>query len=299
MSEGFPTTCAANGAPPAEAAVLYAGEVMHARMKPVPHRFTYQVLTVLLDLDRLEEANRASPLFSIDRPNLVSVNARDHGPRDGSPLAPHARALIAEATGLEAGTIRRVFMLAYPRLFGQVFNPLTVYFAYADGEAPVGILYEVRNTFGGMHTYALPVADGELSAGGIRQRRAKSFFVSPFIEMEETYAFRLLPPGEGVRVRILETDREGPILSATFAGRRRPLTTRALAAALGEQRFFPFKVIGAIHVEAVRLLAKGIKGLPIPREAKRTTWSVGAGAVHGDAKTITQQPQGEGRLEHG
>jgi hypothetical protein len=37
-----------------------------------------------------------------------------------------------------------------------------------------------------------------------------------------------LPPGERVKLRILETDREGPLLAATFSGRRRALTTAAL-----------------------------------------------------------------------
>jgi DUF1365 family protein len=72
--------------PPAAAASLYLGDVMHARMKPVAHRFVYRVFSMLLDADRLDEAARLSPLFSIGRFNLASFDPADHGPRDGSSL---------------------------------------------------------------------------------------------------------------------------------------------------------------------------------------------------------------------
>jgi len=268
-----PTTRTGNGPPPAAAATLYGGTVMHARLRPAHHRFSYRVFTVCLDLDRLDEAGRASRLFSIDRVNLVSVHQRDHGPRDGTPLAPYARRLAAQALKGPDTAVTRVLMLAYPRILGQVFNPLTVYFAYTDGPDPAVVLYEVRNTFGGMHTYVRPVAPGELSDGGVRQREHKDFFVSPFIPMDKTYHFRLMPPGEAVRVRILETDGDGPLLSATYHGMAEALTTRRILSALRSGRLFPFKVIGAIHVEAIRLLLKNVKGLPIPKTAKGTTVS--------------------------
>ena len=35
------------------AATLYVGEVMHARLKPMGHRFSYRVMSLLIDLDRL------------------------------------------------------------------------------------------------------------------------------------------------------------------------------------------------------------------------------------------------------
>ena len=44
------------------AAALYFGEVMHARLKPMGHRFSYRVMSLLIDLDRLDEADRQSPL---------------------------------------------------------------------------------------------------------------------------------------------------------------------------------------------------------------------------------------------
>src|ERR1700682_124365 len=212
------------------AAALYFGDVMHARLKPIGHRFSYRVMSLLVDLDRLEAADRQSPLFGVNRAALYSFNEADHGDRDGSPLRAYAQRRATEhGIDLSGG---RVLLLCYPRLLGYTFNPLSVYFCYrVDGELAL-IIYEVRNTFGDIHAYVLPVKPGEISAAGIRQQQEKLFYVSPFIAMAMRYHFRVSPPGERVKLRILETDREGPLLAATFSGRRRALTTAALLPSL-------------------------------------------------------------------
>jgi uncharacterized protein len=67
-------------------ATLYFGEVMHARLKPKSHRFSYRVMSLLIDLDRLDVADRQSRLFGVNRASLYSFNEADHGARDGSSL---------------------------------------------------------------------------------------------------------------------------------------------------------------------------------------------------------------------
>src|SRR5580698_8512811 len=176
-----------------DAAALYVGEVMHARLKPIAHRFSYRVMSLLIDLDRLEEADRQSPLFGVNRAALYSFHEADHGERDGSSLRRYAQRCAAErAIDLTGG---RVLLLCYPRLLGYTFNPLSVYFCYRAGDELALVIYEVRNTFGDIHTYVLPVKPGEISDAGIRQQQTKLFFVSPFIEMAMRYHFRVSPPG--------------------------------------------------------------------------------------------------------
>ena len=245
-----------------EAAALYFGDVMHARLKPMGHRFSYRVMSLLIDLDRLDAADRTSPLFGVNRPALYSFHESDHGPRDGSPLRAHAQARAAEQGVDLAGG--RVLLLCYPRLLGFAFNPLSVYFCHrGDGELAL-IIYEVRNTFGDLHSYVLPIKPGEASPAGIRQQQDKQFYVSPFIDMTMRYHFRIQPPVDTVRLRILETDRDGPVLAATFNGRRRALTTAALLRSFVALPLVTLKVIAAIHWEAVRLWAKGARLVPRP-----------------------------------
>ncbi len=243
-------------APPEAAALLYPGTVMHARMKPKVHRFTYKVFNLLIDIDRLEEANRASALFSVSRFNLVSFHPADHGDGKSENLRAYIDALLAPSgVTLEGG---RVLLLCYPRLLGFAFNPISVYFCYAaDGEI-AAIVYEVRNTFGEMHSYVACIEPGQLTEAGIRQERDKRFYVSPFIDMPMRYHFRLKPPGDGVHVRILETDAAGPILAATFTGKQRALTSFELLKSSLRFPLMTLKVVAGIHFEALRLWLKGV-----------------------------------------
>jgi DUF1365 family protein len=243
--------------PPVAAASLFPGKVMHARMKPKPHRFTYDVFTLLIDLDRLEEADAQSRLFSVNRFNLVGFRESDHGAREARGLAGHARGLaLAAGVDLAGG---RILLNAYPRLLGFVFNPLSVYYCYDASGRLALLIYEVRNTFGEMHSYVAPVKAEELSEAGLRQSRDKLFYVSPFIEMAQRYHFRIRPPGETLTVRILETDREGPLLCATFSGTRRSLTTFNIAKTSLALPFMTLKVVAGIHWEALKLWLKGIR----------------------------------------
>jgi DUF1365 family protein len=269
-------------APPADAASLYRGEVMHARMKPVPHRFAYSVFNLLIDLGRLDEAGRRSRLFSVNRRNLLSFHEIDHGPRDGGSLLAHARRLLAEAgVEIEGG---RVLLLCYPRLLGLVFNPLSVYYAYRADGALAGVIYEVRNTFGEHHSYVAPVEQGDLSAAGLRQERAKLFYVSPFNGMAMRYLFRLRPPTDTIAVRILERDEEGPLLAATFKGERKPLTTRELLAALAAVPLLTATVVAGIHWEALKLWLKGLR--LVPRPAPPPAVSYGDGSIAPSAAQV-------------
>ena len=259
--------------PASAAAALYVGEVMHARLKPMGHRFSYRVMSLLIDLDRLEEADRQSRLFGVNRAALYSFSEADHGARDGSPLRAYVQRCAAER-GIDL-TGGRVLLLCYPRLLGYTFNPLSVYFCYrANGELAL-MIYEVRNTFGDIHSYVLPLKPDELSDAGVRQQQEKLLHVSPFIEMAMQYHFRVLPPDQSVKLRILETDGDGPLLAATFNGRRRPLNTQQLLRAFFAFPLVTFKIMAAIHWEAMRLWIKGARLVPRRKAAVHTGLATG------------------------
>lgn len=244
-------------------AALYLGKVMHARLKPFPHRFNYRVMNLLIDLDRLSDADRMSKLFGVNRPALYSFHERDFGPRDGSSLRAFVQRLAA-GKGIDLAN-GRVLLLCYPRLLGYAFNPLSVYFcSQANGELAL-IIYEVRNTFGEMHHYTLPVDRSERNSELICQQQDKLFYVSPFVDSAMRYHFRVSPPADAAKIRILETDRDGPLLVATFSGKRCALSGRALLRAFLLLPLVTLKIIGAIHWQALRLWLKGAKLVPRPQ----------------------------------
>jgi DUF1365 family protein len=252
-----------NGPAPAAPAVLYSGEVMHQRMKPFGHRFQYRVFSLLVDLDRLDEANKLSALFSVNARNLVAFHEKDHCGSDTSSLRSYADGLLADA-GLVVPAAR-ILLVCYPRILGYVFNPISVYYAYDADDGLVAMIYEVRNTFGERHTYVCPVSDGEITAGGIRQTCDKIFHVSPFIPMQMRYHFRMLPPGDEIRWRILETDADGPLLAATFTGRQESMATSTLLSLTARIPFLTLKIVAGIHWEALKLWLKGAKYISRPK----------------------------------
>ena len=235
---------------------LYVGAVTHTRLRPRRHRLRYRALWLLAELDELPALHARLRLFSHNRFNLFALHDRDHG--DGGGMRAHVeRLLAAERIPFDGG---RVLLLTMPRVLGYVFNPLSVYFCHARDGRLVALVYEVRNTFGGMHTYAMPVTTQD---GAIRQICRKRFYVSPFMPMDLDYNFRVLPPCERVTIAIAAHDAQGPMLAATLSGERRALGDPTLARLFLTHPLLTLKVIAGIHWEAAKMFAKGLR--PSPR----------------------------------
>jgi DUF1365 family protein len=244
------------------AASLYVGRTVHQRLAPRPHRFSYGVFQLLVDVDRMDEAFRGLRLIRLGRFGLFSFDPRDHGARDGGPLRDWVTARLAQA-GI-AASARRIRLLAFPRLFGFVFNPLSIYFVHADDERLEAVIYEVNNTFGQTHAYVAPARGGAREA----QSADKVFYVSPFFRVDGDYRFRLSAPGKRFRLTIVKQTDGRPDFTASVTLRRRPLTDGHLLRLSLAMPFMTFGVIAAIHWEALRLWIKGAPFGPRPAGPK-------------------------------
>ncbi len=229
---------------------LYTGLVSHRRVKPREHRLAYKVFMLLIDLDELPGLKLKT--LGIARFNLFGFDPARFGDGSGRPLKAQIEATLADAKIAHGGPIR---MLAMPEILGRAFNPLTVYFCHTADGALSAILYEVNNTFGERHSYLIPAPNAAL----IRQACAKAFYVSPFMDMELSYAFRILRPEEQVMVAVDVDDAEGRLLTASFAGERRELTDGNLVKAWLTHPWMSIGVVAAIHWEALFIWLKGEK----------------------------------------
>jgi uncharacterized protein len=244
---------------------LYIGTVMHRRLRPKPHRLRYRVAWMLLDLDELAELPKKLRLFSYNRRNLVSFFDRDHGDGGGRPLRQQVEAHLREAgIAPDGGPIR---LLCMPRIFGCGFNPLSVYFCYRRDGTLAAILYEVHNTFKQRHSYLIQVDRTAAVRPGatIDQHCRKGFYVSPFMDMDLRYAFRVVVPDRRVAVAIRTADREGLVLAAALSGDRRALTDASLLRMLASYPLLTLKVIGAIHWHGLKMVLRGFELRPRPR----------------------------------
>ena len=232
---------------------LYVGSVTHKRFKPKEHYFKYKVFSLYLNLDEIEKVHEKIPFFSYNKFNLISFYDKDHGNRDGSSLKLWVKQKLDEV-GIK-NEIKSVNLLCYPRIFGYVFNPLSIFFVFDKYSSLISIMYEVKNTFGEQHTYIFKTKDNNL----IKNHCDKKFHVSPFMDLNSTYNFKILKPGKKISIVIDQRDKEGKLLFASQDGVKIKLNGKNLLISYLKHPLMTFKIISAIHFEALRLWLKRIK----------------------------------------
>ncbi|MFN8948478.1 MAG: DUF1365 domain-containing protein [Alphaproteobacteria bacterium] len=243
---------------------IYEGTVMHQRLRPQGHKFTYRVFSMLFDLDEIDALDRSLRLFSRNRFNLFSFHDRDYAGEGCTDTGAKVRSMLAEMGFGDA--CARIWLLCYPRLLGYVFNPLSVYYCHnAAGELKL-IVYEVTNTHHERKWYVIPAEPrGE---GTYAQTCEKELYVSPFTTPTGNYEFRMIAPGRDVFVGVNLIEPDGRTLLTYFRGEERPITDRGLLGLWLRYPLMTLKVTVAIHFEAARLWLKGVKvqdRLPSPK----------------------------------
>ncbi|MGW6770645.1 DUF1365 domain-containing protein [Streptomyces sp. NPDC055037] len=241
-----------NTATPASRTVpaLYTCVIGHVRTTPRRYTLRHRTYLWLIDPDRPPVLPR--PL----RP-LARFEARDHF---GGTLPTIRAGLDAflVARGVEPAGVRAT-MLAHARVFGHVFNPLTLFWCRAPGGEPLCVVAEVHNTYGERHCYLLRPDDTH------RASVDKDFYVSPFFPVDGAYTMRLPEPGERLALTVrLDRPGSGPF-TATVRGERRPATARTLVRAALRHPWSTAAVSLGIRLHGVRLLLRGLPVQPRPR----------------------------------
>jgi hypothetical protein len=233
---------------------IYSGTLRHRRFQPVRHEFTYPLFMAFLDIDRVAELMRVSPLAGYNRFNWASFDERDHLGDPGLPLRERLR---SDAAGRGIRLLDGpVFLLTHLRYLGYNFNPISLYYCYTPRGSLDAILAEVHNTFGEAHHYWLTAADRVAPAKAHVYRCPKRMHVSPFMPMELDYRFALPPPGERLVAHMDTLAGEQATFDATLMLRREPWSGPSLHRALRRFPWVTAKVIAAIHWEALKLYLK-------------------------------------------
>ena len=201
---------------------IYKGFITHKRFKPIKHFFMYKTFSVLFDLSELEELHKKICIFSYNKFNLFSFYNKDHGDRNGNNLSDWVKSNLKKYDlNFKASKIK---LLCFPRVFGYVFNPLSIFYCY-EGNKLKAILYEVKNTFNEQHTYVFTVQDNKKI---ISQHCEKKFYVSPFMDLSSKYFFKILDPNKKLSIIINQADNQGKLLYASQDGIRSELTSKNL-----------------------------------------------------------------------
>ena len=229
---------------------LVVGRVSHSRLAPVRHAFRHRTYQWLVDLDTTADAPAWLRTFarfrSADHLGDPTLSIKDNVAR------------FLALRGVDLGEGARIVMLANARVLGHVFNPLSVYWCYnADGRL-VCVVAEVHNTYGERHAYLLrPDSDGTAS-------QEKEFYVSPFFDVSGDYRLRFELGTDRVATTVT-LRREGSVaFCASFHGRPRPATRRAVLAQLVRQPLMPQRVSGLIRLHGIWLWLRRLPVRPRP-----------------------------------
>lgn len=246
--------------PTRSGALLYCGEVLHRRLAPAMHAFRQGVFFIRLRIDGPPPALPA--LFSRNRWNLCSFHDADHGPRDGSPLEPWVRKLLADH-GLSCAD-GAIWLQSFPRVLGYVFNPVSFWLCHDRAGVLRAVVAEVSNTFGERHNYLIAHADERPIASGDWLTARKVFHVSPFFPVAGTYRFRFADNDARCGFRIDYDDGQGNRLVTSVGGTAQALNAAALARAMVRYPLLTLGVMLRIHYHALRLWLKRVPFFPKP-----------------------------------
>lgn len=190
---------------------------------------------------------------------LARFDARDHFGGGGATIRAGLDAfLAARGTALPPGS--RVLMLAHARVFGYVFNPLSVYWCHGPDGRLLHVVAEVHNTYGGRHVYLLGPEAAHATA-----RTAKEFYVSPFLGVDGEYRMRLPVPGERLALSVrLSGTPDGTRLTAAVSGERRRAGVSGLLRAAARRPWSTAAVAVGIRFHGIRLWLRGLEVRPRP-----------------------------------
>lgn len=241
---------------------IYEGTVRHRRLAERSHQFQYGVAMPYLDLDEIDDV--LGGRLTRERPGVLRFRRADYLGRPEVPLQDAVRALVASRLGAApAGPVR---LLTHLRTAGCCFNPASLYYCFGpDGEQLEAIVLEVTNTpWGERHAYVLPCRDP--GSAGARHSGAfdKAIHVSPFMGMDQRYAWRAVAPGPTLSLHIESTEGNVRVFDATLRLRRRPLDHRTLAGITMRYPLAAQRMLVLIYAHAVCLRLKGVKIRPHP-----------------------------------
>jgi DUF1365 family protein len=233
---------------------------MHKRLFPKENSFTYGTYYLALKLSELDKLTVST--LNLNRKGLLSFHEKDHA--DGkTPLLAWAYELLKQnKVEFEYG---EVVLLTLPRVLNYVFNPVSFYFCYSKENNLRAVICEVHNTFGETHNYICNV-NKNIENNTIIEIE-KYFHVSPFMDRQGFYKFRFDMRAEKLGIWIDHYKPDGSKdFMTSLTGNFIELNNKNLRISFWKYPLITFKTIYLIHWQALKLLAKGIKYIPKPKQ---------------------------------
>lgn len=270
---------------------IYEGVVRHRRFEPVAHAFQYRLFMVCLALDELPRLTGRDGMISASRHRSSSFLRRDHLYGRAGSLDQELRDLVQERTGCRPRG--RIELLTQLRYFGYYLSPLNLYFVYsADAPSQVELVVaEVNNTpWNERHCYVLHNGNRTPDDQSLAYRHPKRFHVSPFMDMEMDYQWRIGEPGDELSVSLENYVGPRRLFGAGMDLRRRELSRRTLRRMTRRYPLMTAQIGAAIYYQALRLWWKKCPSFVHPRKKLSQPSSTGPACLPANSSSRARRP---------
>jgi len=237
-----------------------AGQTFHGRKGAVENAFRYSIDYVMCDAEAVPETPF---LFRRNGRGVTALLDRDHG---GAPHHGTGAKWVREVLAAhQVDAVATIEILAQPRVFGYVFNPVSFWLCRDDKGGLITAIAEVTNTYGDRHCYLCHHDDLRPIVASDHLTSTKIFHVSPYQSVEGSYSFRFDIRDDRIGIWIDYTAGNGGLI-ATLTGKRKPLSNSSILRALLRRPFGARRVLALIHWQAVKLWWKGamFRARPLP-----------------------------------
>lgn len=235
---------------------ILLSNIIHKRFIPFKHTLKYNVPSLYLNIDHLEDISKKYKFFSINAFNIFSFYEIDHGYRDRRTFKSFVKDILKKYK-INYKKLN-IMILCFPRIIGYGFDPLSIIYCF-DGEKLISILYEVKNTTNEQHTY---IFKGSTNSRNFKlsHQCSKQFYVSPFIEMDAYYKFFNKLDKNRININIdLYDINNHKVLTASQNGKFIELNSKNMFKFLTYNPLLGFKVIVGILFESIKIVIKGGK----------------------------------------
>ncbi|WP_445778334.1 DUF1365 domain-containing protein [Shewanella sp.] len=246
---------------------IYTGTVSHRRHVPKVHSFGYKLAMMAIDLDEVDAICATSKLFSTDRVTPLKfkpsdyLNALDqqfgealmlsqacYGD-DAAALKQRVLATIAHLGASEQ--CDRIVFSGQIRHCGFYFSPVNFYFCYQQ-DAMLYMLAEVSNTpWNERHCYLVDMAN--------TTHTDKVFHVSPFMNLDMHYLWRITAPAKYLKVSIENRNANNDkLFDAGVVLKRQAISASNMRRFMLSFPLMTTKIMLGIYWQALKLFIKRI-----------------------------------------
>ena len=236
------------------------GDVMHNRFFPKKNYFNYKSQYIAFPISKIQQLKTS--FFGINKFNLYGFYYTDYANVKKDNISNNINEILKK---YNINNISEIILFTHPRILGYVFNPVSFWVCLDKKNNLIAVLNEVNNTCKQKHSYLCFKKDLSPIDSKEWLIAKKTFYVSPFMEIEGDYKFRYEFKNDKMNFYINYLVDGKLKLSTSLKCSLKEFNTRNLLHNFLKTPFVTLRTIFLIHYQAMKLFFKNIKFYKCPK----------------------------------